>query len=134
MMWKIKSSMFWQNISNILWDWNFFSSFFISLIKSNVLDSNTRYQIALKTTCGLVICTRSVETASHCDIQPENILLDVDYCPKVAGFELLKSIERGFSLILRPMRPTKVLSYPIIDSRSGHNIQSWCLQLHDDAF
>ncbi|XWS39529.1 hypothetical protein CRYUN_Cryun18bG0063400 [Craigia yunnanensis] len=42
----------------------------------------------------------------HCDIKPENILLDVDFCPKLADFSLAKLLGREFSRVLTTMRGT----------------------------
>ena len=40
----------------------------------------------------------------HCDIKPENILLDVDFSPKIADFGLAKLIGRDFSRTLTTTR------------------------------
>ncbi|GLJ28330.1 hypothetical protein SUGI_0556730 [Cryptomeria japonica] len=42
----------------------------------------------------------------HCDIKPENILLDADFCPKVADFGLAKLVGRNFSRVLTTTRGT----------------------------
>ena len=76
--------------------------------KSNVLDWKTRYQIALGTARGLAYLHEKCRYCIiHCDIKPENILLDTDFCPKVADFGLAKLVGREFSRVLTSMRGTR---------------------------
>ncbi|KAL7250366.1 hypothetical protein ACSBR1_012383 [Camellia fascicularis] len=75
--------------------------------ESKVLDWKTRYQIALGTARGLAYLHEECrDCIVHCDIKPENILLDVEFCPKVADFGLAKLIGRELSLVLTTMRGT----------------------------
>ncbi|KAF3443801.1 hypothetical protein FNV43_RR13491 [Rhamnella rubrinervis] len=75
---------------------------------TNVLDWNTRYQIALGTARGLVYLHQKCrDCIIHCDIKPDNILLDDEYCPKVADFGLAKLVGRDFSWVLTTMRGTR---------------------------
>ena len=75
--------------------------------KSNVLAWNTRYHIALGTARGLVYLHNECrDCIIHCDIKPENILLDEEFCPKVADFGLAKLVGRDFSRVLTTMRGT----------------------------
>ncbi|KAL4569796.1 hypothetical protein LXL04_025439 [Taraxacum kok-saghyz] len=72
---------------------------------AQVLNWETRYQIALGTARGLVyLHDKCRECIIHCDIKPENILLDVDFSPKIADFGLAKLIGRDFSRTLTTTR------------------------------
>ncbi|XP_048572969.1 G-type lectin S-receptor-like serine/threonine-protein kinase At2g19130 [Triticum urartu] len=66
-----------------------------------------RYRIALGTARGLAYlhegCTDCI---IHCDMKPDNVLLDADFCPKVADFGLAKLLGRDFSRALTTMRGT----------------------------
>ncbi|XAR68059.1 Non-specific serine/threonine protein kinase [Bertholletia excelsa] len=74
----------------------------------NVVDWKARYQIALGTARGLAyLHEKCRDCIIHCDIKPENILLDADFCPKVADFGLAKLMGREFSRVLTTMRGTR---------------------------
>ncbi|KAJ4981511.1 hypothetical protein NE237_032348 [Protea cynaroides] len=74
---------------------------------SKVLDWKTRYQIALGTARGLAyLHEKCRDCIIHCDIKPENILLDSELCPKVADFGLAKFVGREFSRVLTTIRGT----------------------------
>ncbi|KAK9133718.1 hypothetical protein Scep_013246 [Stephania cephalantha] len=72
------------------------------------LDWKTRYNIALGMARGLAYLHEECrDCIIHCDIKPENILLDADFCPKVADFGLAKLVGREFSRVLTTMRGTR---------------------------
>ncbi|KAJ7981372.1 S-receptor-like serine/threonine-protein kinase [Quillaja saponaria] len=76
--------------------------------KNSPLNWKTRYEIALGTARGLTyLHEKCRDCIIHCDIKPENILLDSEFCPKVADFGLAKLIGRDFSRVLTTMRGTR---------------------------
>ncbi|MCH93939.1 receptor protein kinase 1-like, partial [Trifolium medium] len=65
-------------------------------LSSNALDWAKRYQIAVGTAkCLSYIHEECLEWILHCDIKPQNILIDSDYQPKVADFGLSKLLQRN---------------------------------------
>lgn len=68
----------------------------------------TRYQVALGTARGLnYLHEKCRDCIIHCDVKPENILLDESFVPKVADFGLAKLLGRDFSRVLTTMRGTR---------------------------
>uniref|UniRef100_A0A0D9ZKQ6 Receptor-like serine/threonine-protein kinase n=1 Tax=Oryza glumipatula TaxID=40148 RepID=A0A0D9ZKQ6_9ORYZ len=81
----------------------------VCLFKANdiVLDWTTRYQIAIGVARGLAyLHTSCRDCIIHCDIKPENILLDASYVPKIADFGMAKILGREFSRAMTTMRGT----------------------------
>ncbi|KAL8088132.1 G-type lectin S-receptor-like serine/threonine-protein kinase At2g19130 [Apium graveolens] len=74
----------------------------------SVLSWKTRYDIALGIAKGLVyLHEKCINCIIHCDVKPENILLNDDMCPKIADFGLAKLVGRDFSRVLTTMRGTR---------------------------
>ncbi|XP_062225622.1 G-type lectin S-receptor-like serine/threonine-protein kinase At2g19130 [Phragmites australis] len=74
---------------------------------AEVLNWNTRYQIALGVARGLAYLHESCrDCIIHCDVKPQNILLDESFIPKIADFGMAKFLGRDFSRALTTMRGT----------------------------
>uniref|UniRef100_A0A5B7BS46 Receptor-like serine/threonine-protein kinase n=1 Tax=Davidia involucrata TaxID=16924 RepID=A0A5B7BS46_DAVIN len=90
---------------------------------SNTLDWDKRFEIAIGTAKGLAyLHEECLEWVLHCDVKPQNILLDSNYQPKVADFGLSKLLNRvgenksSFSRIRGTrgyMAPEWILNLPI---------------------
>ncbi|CAN6251235.1 unnamed protein product [Urochloa humidicola] len=73
----------------------------------SVLSWGTRYRLALRIARGLeYLHEKCRDCIIHCDIKPENILLDGTFSPKIADFGLAKLMGRDFSRVLTTMRGT----------------------------
>ncbi|PON48874.1 S-receptor-like serine/threonine-protein kinase [Parasponia andersonii] len=65
-------------------------------LSSKVLDWKMRFEIALGTAKALAyLHEECLEWVLHCDVKPQNILLDSNYQPKVSDFGLSKLQNRG---------------------------------------
>ncbi|KAJ7981478.1 putative S-receptor kinase [Quillaja saponaria] len=74
---------------------------------ARLLNWKTRVHIAVGIAKGLSYLHEECrDCIIHCDIKPENILLDDKFNPKVADFGLAKLIGRDFSRVLTTMRGT----------------------------
>ncbi|KAL6906181.1 hypothetical protein ACP4OV_003782 [Aristida adscensionis] len=79
------------------------------LFQSNgkTLNWSVRYKIAMGVARGLAYLHGSCrDCIIHCDIKPENILLDDLFIPKIADFGMAKFMGRDFSRVLTTMRGT----------------------------
>ncbi|XP_078159041.1 G-type lectin S-receptor-like serine/threonine-protein kinase At2g19130 isoform X2 [Carex rostrata] len=71
------------------------------------LNWNTRYEIMVGISRGLTYLHEECrDCIIHCDIKRGNILLDANFCPKVADFGMAKLLGRDFSRALTTMRGT----------------------------
>lgn len=66
-----------------------------------------RYRIALGTARGLAYLHEECKDCIiHWDMKPDNVLLDAEFCPKIADFGMAKLLGRDFSRALTTMRGT----------------------------
>ncbi|XP_021850210.2 G-type lectin S-receptor-like serine/threonine-protein kinase SD2-2 [Spinacia oleracea] len=73
----------------------------------NNMSWDVRFRVAIGTAKALAYLHEECrQCIIHCDIKPENILLDSDYIAKVSDFGLAKLIGRDFSRVLATMRGT----------------------------
>ncbi|TVU22938.1 hypothetical protein EJB05_32659, partial [Eragrostis curvula] len=89
--------------------------------KSSPLNWELRYQIAIGIAKGLAYLHEECEDCIiHCDIKPENILLDKEFCAKIADFGMAKLLGRDFNSVLTTIRGT--MGYLAPEWISGHPI------------
>ncbi|CAK7322768.1 unnamed protein product [Dovyalis caffra] len=75
---------------------------------AKTLDWNSRHHIAVGTARGLAYLHEGCRNCIiHCDIKPQNILLDAEYNPKVADLGLAKILGQEFSRVLTTLRGTR---------------------------
>ncbi|CAH9136981.1 unnamed protein product, partial [Cuscuta epithymum] len=76
--------------------------------KDRLLDWPTRFRVALGTAQGIAYFHEQCRNRIiHCDIKPENILLDENFCPKVSDFGLAKLMGREHSHVVTMIRGTR---------------------------
>ncbi|RVW32235.1 G-type lectin S-receptor-like serine/threonine-protein kinase SD2-5 [Vitis vinifera] len=76
--------------------------------KDLLLDWETRFSIALGTAKGLAYLHEECDPRIiHCDIKPENVLLDDNYLAKVSDFGLAKLMNRDQSHVFTTVRGTR---------------------------
>lgn len=73
-----------------------------------VLDWDVRYRIAVGVARAIAyLHEECLEWVLHCDIKPENILLEDDFCPKVSDFGLAKLANKKDKVSMSRMRGTR---------------------------
>ncbi|RXI08335.1 hypothetical protein DVH24_022479 [Malus domestica] len=76
--------------------------------RDKVLDWQSRFDIAVGTAQGIAYFHEQCrDRIIHCDIKPENILLDENFCPKVSDFGLAKMMGREHSQVVTMFRGTR---------------------------
>lgn len=76
--------------------------------RGKLLDWKTRFHIAVGTAQGIAYFHEQCRNRIiHCDIKPENILLDENFCPKVSDFGLAKLMAREHSHVVTMVRGTR---------------------------
>ncbi|XP_044471422.1 G-type lectin S-receptor-like serine/threonine-protein kinase SD2-5 [Mangifera indica] len=76
--------------------------------EDNLLDWETRFNIALGTAKGLAYLHEDCDAKIvHCDIKPENVLLDENFLAKVSDFGLAKLLTREQSHVFTTLRGTR---------------------------
>ncbi|XP_062192935.1 G-type lectin S-receptor-like serine/threonine-protein kinase At2g19130 [Phragmites australis] len=96
-----KRLLVYEHMSNGSLDAHLFQS------NATVLNWSIRYQIAIGVARGLSYLHQSChECIIHCDIKPENILLDTSFVPKIADFGMAAFVGRDFSRVLTTFRGT----------------------------
>ncbi|KAL6907525.1 hypothetical protein ACP4OV_002564 [Aristida adscensionis] len=102
-----------------------------------LLDWGTRYGIMAGVARGLAyLHEKCQERIVHCDVKPENILLDAGFCPKVADLGMAKLIGREFSHALTTARgtvgylaPEWILGLPITGKADVYSYGMMLLEL-----
>eukprot|EP01018_Ginkgo_biloba_P021481 Gb_33304 [translate_table: standard] len=76
--------------------------------EDRVLDWNQRFKIAVGSAKGLAyLHEECLEWIIHCDIKPQNILLDNNFDPKISDFGLAKLVERERTISFSRVRGTR---------------------------
>ncbi|KAL8192723.1 hypothetical protein R6Q57_027171 [Mikania cordata] len=76
--------------------------------RERLLEWPTRFRIAVGTAQGIGYFHEQCRNRIiHCDIKPENILLDENFCPKVSDFGLAKLMGREHSQVVTMVRGTR---------------------------
>ncbi|KAJ6848431.1 G-type lectin S-receptor-like serine/threonine-protein kinase [Iris pallida] len=77
-------------------------------VPSSTLDWDVRYRIALGVARAVAyLHEECLEWVLHCDIKPENILIEDDFCPKVSDFGLSKLTDSKDVVTMSGIRGTR---------------------------
>ncbi|MED6109038.1 hypothetical protein PIB30_029887 [Stylosanthes scabra] len=91
-------------------------------LRTNRLDWSQRFEIALGTAKGLCyLHDECLDWILHCDVKPQNILLDSNFQPKIADF--------GLSKLLKRSDTDKYSSFSKIRGTRGYMAPEWVLNL-----
>ncbi|KAJ9162617.1 hypothetical protein P3X46_022376 [Hevea brasiliensis] len=91
-------------------------------LSSMELDWKKRFKIALGTAKGLAyLHEECLEWVLHCDVKPQNILLDANYEPKLSDFGLSRLLSRGHEL--------HKSSFSMIRGTRGYMAPEWIFNL-----
>ncbi|KAL4594980.1 hypothetical protein ACB092_12G058100 [Castanea dentata] len=92
--------------------------------RDRLLDWPTRFRIAVATAQGIAYFHEQCrDRIIHCDIKPENILLDENFCPKVSDFGLAKLMGREHSHVVTMVRGTRGYLAPEWEMSNGTPIK-----------
>ncbi|KAL0924245.1 hypothetical protein M5K25_005061 [Dendrobium thyrsiflorum] len=76
--------------------------------QNRILEWKTRFQISISIAQGIAYFHEQCKNRIiHCDIKPENILLDENFYPKVSDFGLAKLMSREHSHVITMVRGTR---------------------------
>ncbi|KDP31587.1 hypothetical protein JCGZ_14812 [Jatropha curcas] len=104
-------------------------------LSSNRLDWEKRFSVALGTAKGLAyLHEECLDWVLHCDVKPQNILLDSDYQPKVSDFGLSRPLKKDNNEVskLSRIRGTRVTGKnpTAVEDKS---LVSWVKETINDA-
>ncbi|PKA45678.1 G-type lectin S-receptor-like serine/threonine-protein kinase [Apostasia shenzhenica] len=95
-----------------------------------ILSWKTRYEIITGIARGLAyLHEKCMERIIHCDIKPENILLDENFYPKVADFGMAKLIGRDISREVLALLDDRLEGDAVMEELvTASRVASWCIQ------
>ncbi|KAL8110030.1 hypothetical protein AgCh_025952 [Apium graveolens] len=108
--------------------------------KGDFLDWDTRYEIAIGTAKGLAYLHEDCDVKIvHCDIKPENVLLDDNFLAKVSDFGLAKLMSREQSHVFTTLQGTRgylapewITNYAILEKSDVYSYGMVMLEIIGD--